>query len=146
MSVDAYLAGAQLRALGRMRARAKIWRPVPPEELSVDTATLDLVGGDLEDGDPRLDVVIPSTPCRISSRTATVMSRDAEGLSLAVQDVVLSLPISGSELVRVGDVVEIIDGGPSLAMTGRRYTVTGLPEQTDASAARFPVEHATEEA
>jgi Family of unknown function (DUF6093) len=135
------LAAARARAERRMQARAKVWRKA---KLSLDTASLDLVGGDQTDGDREKDPVpgLESLPVRVKSSSAAVFNRDAEGLLLAVQDVVLCFPALTIGL-RVRDEVEILDGGPDPGLTGRRFVVTGIPAQSEAVEARFPVEQSS---
>lgn len=131
MTGDGYLAGMRARAETRMRASCRVIRK---QLVTLDTGTLNLT-----DDDPSDDVVLQSA-CRIKSASAAVFTRDAEGQLLAVQDVVLCLPVASSGAVRVRDEVEIVDGGPDPNLTGRIFRVTGLPAQTEAAEARFPVE------
>lgn len=128
---DAYLAGARARAEARMRSRCRVVRRLL---VSLDTATLDLT-----DTDPSDDVVVESA-CRVRSTSSAVFAQDAEGMALAAQDLVVSLPLAAAGGVRVRDEIHILDGGPNPLLTGRVFRVTGLPADTDATAARFPVE------
>lgn len=52
----------------------------------------------------------------------------------------LQLPVAGSGDVQVGDSAQLTASVNDPARVGRRYTITGMPGKTDATARRFTVE------
>lgn len=140
MSLEATLAAGRRAAERDMQSRCKITRTTP---ISLDTVTLNL-----RDLDPTDDNVYEG-PCRVKSLTGRVFAVLGEGQTLAEQQLIVSLPIDAtadvsygtSGSVRIGDRVEVVEGGPDAALTGTVLRIAGEPEQTLATARRFPVEH-----
>lgn len=114
-----------------MTSRCRITRL---EEISLDTTTLNL-----NDLNPADDLIYDG-PCRLRSLTARVTTSDVQGQILAAQQLVLALPVLTSGGIRMGDRVEITDGGEDPTLVGRRFTIRGLHSQTQATAHRFPIE------
>lgn len=133
MSDRTLLEAARRREERTMQSSCRVTR-LKLEE-STDTATIDLT-----DTDPSDDTVLAS-PCKLIEATSTVFALNTEGQSLAVQQLVLALPVATSGGVRVDDRVEILDGGPDPALTGQEFRIAGIPLRTRATARRFPVEH-----
>lgn len=131
MSAASILAAGRRSAEALMSAQCRITRVKP--------ITLDETTGLLSDTDPSDDVVLESSPCRIRSGLARVQTGDFEGQLLASQQLMLHLPVLTSAAVRVGDDVEIIDGGDDPTATGLHFRIEGLAEQTQATARRLPV-------
>lgn len=135
MSVAATLAAGRRSAEALMTARCKITRIKP---VTLDTGTLLL-----SDDDPSDDLVLES-PCRLRAGMARVETSDFEGQLLAGQQLLLHLPVLTSGVVKVGDTVEIVDGGDDPTSVGVKLRVQGLAEQTQATARRLPVSLITE--
>jgi hypothetical protein len=132
VSVESTLAAGRRAAEQLMTSRCRIIRL---HEVALDTASLTLT-----DLDPSDDGVYEG-PCRVKTTSLAVTTADAEGQLVAVQSSTLSLPVSVGG-VRVGDRVEIVDGGPDPDLTGRRFRIAGLHAQTQATAHRYPIETA----
>lgn len=131
MSAATMLAAARRREESTMQSRCKITR----EELEeTNTGVIDLT-----DQDPSDDLVWEG-PCSLVSNSTAVFERSVEGVDLAVQQLVLKLPIRAAG-VRVGDDAEIIDGGPDETLAGEHFRISDVPFRTRATARRFPVEH-----
>jgi hypothetical protein len=84
--------------------------------------------------------VVYTGPCKIRSESTRTTSVDVGGQDVAVQLVVLSLPIVGSEDVRTGHTV-VIDGSTyDPALAAHTYRISGAGGQSFETARRFPVE------
>lgn len=108
-----------------------------------------LVGTDTEainlaDLDPTDDLVWEG-PGKLGSSSSAVFAVVTEGQSLAVQQLVLSIPATAVAVLpdgfRADDMAHIVDGGPDLAATGQDFRIAAVPFRTRATARRFPVEH-----
>lgn len=87
-----------------------------------------------------------SGPCKIRFNSTVTSEVDAQSQLLVEQDAILSLPVIGSENVKVGQVCRITVNALDLGMVGKRFRVTGDHTQTAATARRFPVELVTPDA
>lgn len=109
----------------------------------VDTCAIASPGA----GEPTLDedtgqLVYPdvtpvySGPCRARAPRAEERTVEAAEQWATLQELVISLPVDGSEGVLVGQVVTYgLSRDP--ALTGRTFTVVGLHLQTDSTARRL---------
>jgi hypothetical protein len=131
MSTQAAVARGRAAAEARMKDAAQIGKwatTTDPETLDdIQTMTAEHYSGG----------------CRLRFPGNTVSDRNAGAQQYSVQDGVLSLPIALSGAVRTDDEGVITgvspdDGDP--ALVGRRFRISGEPNQSQATAARFPVE------
>lgn len=95
-----------------------------------------------ETGEYDVEIVDPSYegPCKIRFVSTVVSEVDAQSQLLVEQDAILSLPVDGSEQVRVQQVCRITANSLDAGMVGKRFRVTGDHTQTFATARRFPVQ------
>lgn len=114
------------------------------ESLMVSTCTITRGGTDVwneETGayDSTAETVYTG-PCRVRFPSTVVRETDAQNQFAVEQEPVLSLPVVGSELVTVDDVVTITANPFDTAMVGLTLRIAGVHTQTQATARRFPVE------
>jgi hypothetical protein len=83
--------------------------------------------------------VVYTGRCRVRDASAANNTVDVAGQSVAVQDLVLSLPVVGSEAVHTGLVVQITANPHDAALVGPLFRIAGFHAQTDATARRFPI-------
>lgn len=132
MSDETRLEAARRREERTMLSRCRITRETLEE--STDTGIIDMT-----DQDPTDDLVWEG-PCGLVSNSSAVFERSVEGVDLAVQQLLLKLPVRALG-VRVDDVATITDGGPDPALTDEQFRIADVPFRTRATARRFPVEH-----
>lgn len=84
--------------------------------------------------------MIYTGPCKVKSSSTVTSDVDAASQLLTVQQYVLSLPIQGSEGVRVDDVCEVTVSPLDAGLVGVRLRVAGLHAQTFATARRLVCE------
>lgn len=123
---------------GRERAEARM----------LDTCRIDVVQETNNPETYELELVVLETlygpgKCRLRLPGNTVSDVDASGQSLSDQTAVLSLPVSTSTGVRPEAVVtyltvDPVTGNPGLI--GRKFRVSGRPEQSQSTANRFTLE------
>lgn len=116
-------AGAEstMRASCRItRAGGVVWNP---ETLQNESSTVDVYEG----------------PCRLRAAGTQDAAADAADQAFIESRYILSLPVVGSEGVKGGDSVEILTNPSDAALVGRKFNVTSVPAQSDASARRIPV-------
>jgi len=79
---------------------------------------------------------------RIAAASAGISEREPLGQSIAVQEMILSLPVAGegSGDVRKDDFVDVIENPDDPALEGHTFRVRKFPSQTSATARRFIVE------
>ena len=77
---------------------------------------------------------------RIKFPTLTVSERTPGGQTIAVQDVMLSLPVGFSSAVRIDDIVTVTGSTVDTDLVGRVFRIKGLAQAGQVSAHRFPVE------
>ncbi|WP_448810464.1 DUF6093 family protein [Agromyces bauzanensis] len=77
---------------------------------------------------------------RIRLRGATVRDVEAAGQLAAVQELILSLPFTGTDTVTTGRTVTVTANPSDPALVGRSFTIQGTAAQTDATARRFTIE------
>lgn len=80
-------------------------------------------------------------PCRIPKRDGGANGSDADGWQ--VGEYPLSLPIDGSELVRVGMTVTYLTSADDPALAGNVYGITREADQSQATARRFRMKRVT---
>lgn len=78
--------------------------------------------------------------CKIRMANAMVKRAQIPGQVLAVQQLVLSVPIVGSETIRSGDVVTVTANPLDDGLVDKKFTVRGQHAQTFATARRFEIE------
>lgn len=88
---------------------------------------------------PVWSVVYAALPCSFKFANGQPNEVDAAGQQVSTQHPVLSLPVTGSELVRVDDVAEITANSLDGALVGLRVRVDGMHSMTHATARRLPV-------
>ena len=125
-------------ALPALRAQA--------ESLMVDSCTITAPAASTWDEDagahvPGVPTVVYSGPCRVQipqSVPGAPVAGEAEWSTAAV---VVSIPVVGSEPVRVGATVTITAAEHDSALVGAEYTVVGIPlAKTHATARRLRCE------
>lgn len=79
-------------------------------------------------------------PCKLRFPSTVLRESDVQSQFVVEQEPMLALPVVGSELVSVGDVVTITANPFDAAMVGLKLRVAGVHTQTFATARRFPVE------
>ena len=77
---------------------------------------------------------------RVKFPTLTVSERTPGGQTIAVQDVMLGLPVGFAGAVRVGDDVTVIGSDVDPDMVGRVFRVKGLAQSGAVTLNRFPLE------
>lgn len=75
---------------------------------------------------------------RLSSPKANAV--EAAGQYVAIQSLVLSLPVEGTAAVHTDHRVIVTANPLDTALVGSKYRITGLSEQTFATARRFEIE------
>ena len=77
---------------------------------------------------------------RVKFPTLTVSERTPGGQTIAVQDVMLSLPVGFSSAVRIDDIVTVTSSTVDPDLVGRTFRIKGDAQSGQVSAHRFPVE------
>lgn len=88
-------------------------------------------------------VAIYSGKCRVKSVSSVASNVDSVSQLLTVQSYTVSVPVVGSELVAVDDVVEVTVSPLDAGLVGRLFRVAGLHTQTHATARRLVCELVT---
>jgi len=127
-------------ALPELRAAA--------ESLMVDTCRVTTLSAPVWDGPsgeylPGTTATIYEGKCRLRRPVAAPQATDAGETTWAVDVLVLSLPILGSESVADGHDVEILTSAHDPATVGLTLKVQGGHWQTHSTARRFPVKVVT---
>lgn len=132
------LGGDLTAALPQLRAAA--------ESMMIDTWTGTRGAGapvlDTETGEyTSTSATVYTGPGRLRFRSnAAVLGVDAQTQNLVQQQPTLSLPVAGSEGVRIGDTFTCTAAVNDSAVVGTVVRVTGVHVQTYSTARRFPVE------
>lgn len=113
----------------------------------LDTCRIDIVQETNNPVTYELELVVLETlyegKCRLRLPGNTVSDVDAGGQSLSDQTAVLSLPVSTSTNVRPEAVVTYLTADPTTgnpALPGRKFRISGRPEQSQSTANRFTLE------
>lgn len=87
----------------------------------------------------RATITVYEGKCSVLSPYRVPSSPSAAGLTQNVENQRLDLPMTASTGIHSGDVVEITYAHTDPDMLGRRYTVSSVMQQSDATARRIPV-------
>lgn len=116
------------------------------ERLMVDTCRIVRLGerGPMNPGTLKYDqpsATVYEGKCQVQVRTAsfTAAESTAGERAIRVQTPEVKLPVTGSEGVAPGDIVEIIEAPNDTSLEGREFTVTGRHEKSFATARRLKV-------
>ncbi|TFD22137.1 DUF6093 family protein [Cryobacterium sp. TMS1-13-1] len=85
-------------------------------------------------------VTVYSGPGRIRRPSLAARTATPAGQTITVQDLVLSLPVVTSAAVKINDVVTVTANPLDPALIGVVFTITGLHDESTATARRFPIE------
>ena len=126
-------------AMGRAQANARM-----TETVTVTTTTPGTVMDESTGTYP--DVIVshyegPNSDhrARVKFPTLTVSEQTPGGQTIAVQDVMLSLPVGFSSAVRVDDIVTVTGSTIDPDLIGRTFRIKGVAQAGQTTAHRFPV-------
>jgi hypothetical protein len=91
---------------------------------------------------PQAPVVVYTGKCRIQLPDTMDKPAETGGEYLSTQSALVSLPVTGSEAVTVGDVVTVTSSTLDVDLTGITYVVRGLHRKSHATARRLRCEEA----
>ena len=121
-------------AMGRTQANARM-----TETVTVTTTTPGTVMDESTGTYPDVIVSHYGGLARIKFPTLTVSEQTPGGQTIAVQDVMLSLPVGFSSAVRIDDVVTVTGSIVDPDLIGRTFRIKGVAQAGQVSAHRFPV-------
>ena len=115
------------------------------ESLMVDACTVTRAGEPFWDEvtgtyTPGAGSTLYTGKCRVRMPDASSSETEAGEASWSLRGAVVSLPVVGSESVRVGDVVTVTASVWDAALVGQAFTVAGLHSQSLSSARRLKCE------
>lgn len=121
------------------------------ESMMVDTCRITHPGASVWDDEtgtytPGEPVTVYEGKCRLRRPAPAPQSTDAGETEWAVDVLVLSLPIAGSEDVADGNTVTMLTSANDPAMVGLELSVQGGHWQTNSTARRLPVKVVTHDA
>ena len=133
MSVANAVAAGRRMANARMTETVTVTTTTPGEVMDESTGTYpDVIVSHYAgpNGDHRARIKFP---------TLTVSEQTPGGQTIAVQDVMLSLPVGFSSAVRVDDIVTVTGSTIDPDLIGRTFRIKGVAQAGQVSAHRFPV-------
>jgi hypothetical protein len=114
------------------------------EKLMTTTCTIARNDGTTVDPDTLDDVTTWTQTyagkCRVRRPGPSARDKQTAGQTITLQDLILSLPVTGSSRVITDHVVTVTANPLDPALVGVTFRVTGMHDETTATARRFPIE------